>query len=210
MKKIEKKNILVLQRPQRMRRFAQEFICCLGWVPWHGTQPYDAQEFISCLGWVPCQGTHPRQDMNSCALYGTCIRLRCTTETSLSSRTDRTKCTVYIYSGGLLFCDGGSFSYFFFVYYEAINRELNRRHIKVSVWWKTKTKTEGATFLPYTRLLGGLEHLKIETSLIDERFVSVMGECVLLNLQKIGQFPDEPVRIKGSPVHYVNTQTYYQ
>ena len=28
-------------------------------------------------------------------------------------------------------------------------------------------------------MLGGLEHLKIETRLIDERFPSVMGECVL-------------------------------
>jgi hypothetical protein len=27
---------------------------------------------------------------------------------------------------------------------------------------------------------GGLEHLKIETRLIDERFPSVMGECVFL------------------------------
>ncbi len=27
---------------------------------------------------------------------------------------------------------------------------------------------------------GGLERLKIETSLIDERFASVMGECVIL------------------------------
>jgi hypothetical protein len=28
-----------------------------------------------------------------------------------------------------------------------------------------------------------LEHLKIETMLIDEMFVSVMGECVFLKLQ---------------------------
>jgi hypothetical protein len=26
---------------------------------------------------------------------------------------------------------------------------------------------------------GGLEHLKIETRLIDERFATVMGECVI-------------------------------
>ncbi len=30
------------------------------------------------------------------------------------------------------------------------------------------------------REIGGLEHLKIETRLIDERFPSVMGECVTL------------------------------
>ncbi len=29
---------------------------------------------------------------------------------------------------------------------------------------------------------GGLEHLKIETRLIDERFTSVMGECVIESL----------------------------
>ena len=34
-------------------------------------------------------------------------------------------------------------------------------------------------FLTYTGLRGGLEHLKIETRLIDERFESVMGECVI-------------------------------
>jgi hypothetical protein len=31
----------------------------------------------------------------------------------------------------------------------------------------------------YTGLCGGLEHLKIETRLRDERFESVMGECVI-------------------------------
>ena len=36
------------------------------------------------------------------------------------------------------------------------------------------------TLLPYTRFRGGLEHLKIETRLIDERFVRVMGECVIV------------------------------
>jgi hypothetical protein len=34
---------------------------------------------------------------------------------------------------------------------------------------------EGSTRLVYTGLCGGLEHLKIETRLMDERFVSVMG-----------------------------------
>jgi hypothetical protein len=32
----------------------------------------------------------------------------------------------------------------------------------------------------------------------------------LLKLQKSGQFPDDPVKIKGTQIHYVNTQTYYQ
>ena len=39
--------------------------------------------------------------------------------------------------------------------------------------------TEGSTRLTYTGLRRGLEHLKIETRLIDERFESVMGECVI-------------------------------
>jgi hypothetical protein len=30
-----------------------------------------------------------------------------------------------------------------------------------------------------TGLLGELEHLKIKTRLMDEKFVSVMGECVI-------------------------------
>jgi hypothetical protein len=35
---------------------------------------------------------------------------------------------------------------------------------------RLKAKAEGSTLLTYTRLSGGLEHLKIETRLIDERF----------------------------------------
>ncbi len=34
-----------------------------------------------------------------------------------------------------------------------------------------------------TGLHGGLEHLKIETRLIDERFPSVMGECENVTLK---------------------------
>jgi hypothetical protein len=96
----------------------------------------------------------------------------------------------------------------------------------------------------YTGLCGELEHLKIKTRLIDERFVSVMGECVIVTLGpssvfkvirstvvfekiltifpltgrlrklnfrrygKIGQFPDEPVRIEVVQIHYVVSQTY--
>ncbi len=44
---------------------------------------------------------------------------------------------------------------------------------------RLKVKDEGSTRLTYTRFCGGLEHLKIETRLIDERLVSVMGECVI-------------------------------
>jgi hypothetical protein len=44
---------------------------------------------------------------------------------------------------------------------------------------RLKAKAEGSTRLAYTGLRGGLEHLKIETWLIDERFASEMGECVI-------------------------------
>ena len=67
-----------------------------------------------------------------------------------------------------------------FVYYEAIKRELNRRPMyEYRCDERLKAKVEESTRLVYTGLLGGLEHLKIETRLIDERFPSVMGECVI-------------------------------
>ncbi len=37
------------------------------------------------------------------------------------------------------------------------------------------------TRLAYTGLRGGLEHLKTETRLLDERFASVMGQCEIVN-----------------------------
>ena len=74
----------------------------------------------------------------------------------------------------------------FVVYYEEINRDLNRRlsyiyecRCDVGKYKRLKGKEEGSTRLSYTRLCGGPEHLKIETRLIDERFESVMGECVI-------------------------------
>ena len=45
---------------------------------------------------------------------------------------------------------------------------------------RLKTKDEESTCLTSTELLGELEHLKIETRLIDEKFASVMGEFCLL------------------------------
>ena len=68
------------------------------------------------------------------------------------------------------------------VYYEEIKRELsgNRRRIcECRCDERLKPKGEESTCLGYTELLGELEHLKIETRLIDEKFVSVMGECVI-------------------------------
>ncbi len=46
-----------------------------------------------------------------------------------------------------------------------------------------KVKGERSTHLPYTVFHGGLEHLNIETRLIDERFASVMGECVIVTVK---------------------------
>ena len=46
---------------------------------------------------------------------------------------------------------------------------------------RLKGKAEGSTRLPYIGFHGGLEHLKIETTLTGERFESVKGECVSRN-----------------------------
>ena len=68
-----------------------------------------------------------------------------------------------------------------FVYDESIKRELNTRPIyECRCDERLKTKAEEFTLLTYTGLLGELEHLKIETRLIDEMFASVMGEYVFL------------------------------
>jgi hypothetical protein len=71
----------------------------------------------------------------------------------------------------------------YFVYYETIKRKLNRILIyECRCDERLKAKTEGSTRLAYTGLRGGLEHLKIKTRLIDERFASVMGEYVILTV----------------------------
>jgi hypothetical protein len=44
---------------------------------------------------------------------------------------------------------------------------------------RLKVKGEGSTRLTYTGWRGGLKHLKIETRVIDERVVSVMGDFVI-------------------------------
>jgi hypothetical protein len=63
------------------------------------------------------------------------------------------------------------------VYYESIKPELKRRLIhECRCDERLKTKVEELTHLTYTGLIGGLEHLKIETRLIHEKIVKVMGE----------------------------------
>ena len=68
-----------------------------------------------------------------------------------------------------------------FVYYESIKRELKTRPIyECRCDERLKTKAEESKLLTYTGLLVELEHLTIETTLIDEMFASVMGEYVFL------------------------------
>ena len=69
------------------------------------------------------------------------------------------------------------------VYYESIKTELKIRPIyECRCDERLKTKVEESTRLTYTGLLGELEHLNIKTRLIDEKFASVMGECVFVKL----------------------------
>ena len=64
------------------------------------------------------------------------------------------------------------------VYYESIKRESKIRGIKkCRCDERLQTKTKEFTRLPYTGLVLELEHLKIETRLISERFANAMGEC---------------------------------
>ena len=68
-----------------------------------------------------------------------------------------------------------------YVYYETIKEDLQRRPIYECRYdERLKTKTEESTRLVYTGLIVELEHLTIETKLIDEMFASVMGEYVFL------------------------------
>ena len=65
-----------------------------------------------------------------------------------------------------------------------MKRDLNRKLIhECRCDERLKVKTEKSTRLTYTGLSGGLEHLKIETRLIDETFASEMGECVIVTLK---------------------------
>jgi hypothetical protein len=66
-------------------------------------------------------------------------------------------------------------------YYESRKQELKTRPTyECRCDERLKTKVEESTRLTYTVLFGELEHLKIETRLTDEIFVSVMGEYVFL------------------------------
>ncbi len=63
---------------------------------------------------------------------------------------------------------------------KSINRELQTRPIyDCRCDERLEPKDDGSTCLTYTGLFEELEYLKIETRLIDEKFPSVMGECVI-------------------------------
>ena len=65
------------------------------------------------------------------------------------------------------------------VYYESIKREIKIRPIyECRCDERLQTKTKEFTLLTYTGLVVELEHLKIETRLIDEKFANTMGEYV--------------------------------
>ena len=67
------------------------------------------------------------------------------------------------------------------VYYESLKRELKTKPIyEFRCNERLQTKVEEFTRLGCTLLCAELEHLKIETRLIDEMFTSVMGEYVFL------------------------------
>jgi hypothetical protein len=67
----------------------------------------------------------------------------------------------------------------FVVYYESIKRELKIRCIyECRCDERLQTKTKDFTRLTHTGLVVELEHLEIETRLIDEKFANVMGEYV--------------------------------
>ena len=58
-------------------------------------------------------------------------------------------------------------------------RELQKRCIyECRCDERLQTKTKEFTLLSYTGLVVELEHLKIETRLIDEKFANTMGEYV--------------------------------
>ena len=65
------------------------------------------------------------------------------------------------------------------VYYESIKQELKIRPIyECRCDERLQTKVKEFTHLAYTGLLGGLEHLKIETRLINEKIVNALCEYV--------------------------------
>ncbi len=70
-------------------------------------------------------------------------------------------------------------SFLYVSYDESIKREPKIRGIyECRCDERLQTKSKEFTRLPYTGLVLELEHLKIKTRLIDEKFTNAMGEYV--------------------------------
>ena len=68
--------------------------------------------------------------------------------------------------------------FYLFIYYESTKRKPKTIYICGSrCYERLQTKTKEFTRLSYTELVLEMEHLKIETRLITEMFVNMMGEC---------------------------------
>ncbi len=68
-------------------------------------------------------------------------------------------------------------------YYETIKREVKKKFIyECRCDERLKVKDERSTRLVYTVWCGGLEHRKMKTRLIDEKFPSVMDDRVFVKL----------------------------
>ena len=65
-----------------------------------------------------------------------------------------------------------------YIYYESTKRKIKTKYIcECRCYERLQPNTKEFTRLTYTELVLELEHLKIETRLITEMFVNVMGEC---------------------------------
>ena len=64
------------------------------------------------------------------------------------------------------------------VYYESLKRELKTYNI-YECRCNGRLQTKRFTRLAHTGSVVKLEHLKIKTRLTNEKFASVMGECVI-------------------------------
>jgi hypothetical protein len=125
----------------------------------------------------------PHFHVNSCSLVSyvfgqvSCVRLW-VCFLLLWIKKARAKDKTYIWGSVRWKTEKLKFSTLTLVYYESIKREPKIRGInKCRCDERLQTKGKEFTRLPYTGLVLELEHLKIETRLISERFANAMGEC---------------------------------
>ncbi len=75
-------------------------------------------------------------------------------------------------------CDRLPVTSFIVVYYKSRKRELYASFYHKLLLERLQSKTKEFTRLTYTGLVVELEHLKIDTRLINEKFANAMGEYV--------------------------------